>query len=209
MNPSPYMRERPLISVPDGPTVSIVMIPPSVSLHCHNNIDPPRSGHDEEPYDAAMSVSVAALDKSKRKRTTSVLGKLVSRFSPKASADATSPLPMHETVSRGWDTTNRRWRNVCWPTLDQDFRRVHEKSGSAAWKLQWHTDTPDANNTAAVAPPQTPIPIVSVSVPSPTSTITTDPSLSDTDKSQDAGTISISLASTTGGESNKIGYQSS
>ncbi|KAJ7110956.1 caspase domain-containing protein [Mycena epipterygia] len=181
--------------------------------------DPPVSGRDEEPYDAAMSVSVAALDKSKRKRTPNILRKLVSRFSSKASADATSPLPMHETVSRGWDATNMRWRNVCWPTLDQDFRRVHEKSGSAAWKLRWYTDTLDANNTTAgaIAPPKNTIPIVSVSGPdsatnsnappgmSPTSTITTDPSLYDTDKSQEART----LASTAGGESISILYPTS
>lgn len=94
-------------------------------------------------YDpAAMSISVAALDKSKRKRPSSFFGKLMHmvKSSVPQSDDATPRLPMYDTVSRGWDATNMRWKNVIWPTLDQEFQPVHNKSKRAAWKLDWHTD---------------------------------------------------------------------
>ncbi|KAJ7144430.1 hypothetical protein C8R44DRAFT_759903 [Mycena epipterygia] len=130
--------------------------------------EPPVAAKDVATYDvAAMSVSAAALDKSKKKRPSSFIGKLVHRVrsSVPQSDEAIPRLPMYETVvSRGWDTTNMRWKNVIWPTLDQDFQPVHtNKSKRAAWKLDWHTHRAQipaaaAAGTTAVSPrPEPPV----------------------------------------------------
>ncbi|KAJ7309441.1 hypothetical protein DFH08DRAFT_1049749 [Mycena albidolilacea] len=91
----------------------------------------------DKPSEAAMSVSIATLKKSKKDQTPGMLGKLLSYLSPKSSTNQ-PPLPtslfMNETVSRGWDATNKQWKNVVWPTLDKDFCSVHT-SKHAAWKL--------------------------------------------------------------------------
>ncbi|KAJ7702700.1 hypothetical protein B0H17DRAFT_118899 [Mycena rosella] len=98
------------------------------------------------PETAAMSVSVAALDKSnsKKRRPSSVIGKFFDKISfkmgPAEGQDVPPPLPMYETVSRGWDATNMRWKSVIWPTLDHEFHGVPNTSERAAWKLRWHTD---------------------------------------------------------------------
>ncbi|KAJ7478754.1 hypothetical protein B0H11DRAFT_2028561 [Mycena galericulata] len=126
--------------------------------------DPPVAEPVEVPYNAATWVSVAALNKSKKK-ISSTVGKFFDKLSFKSSAAAgkssTAELPIYETVSRGWDTTNKRWKNVLWPTLDQDFRRVNNKQEGAAWKLVWSTNT----GPPAPAPPALPIPTVTVSQP--------------------------------------------
>ncbi|KAJ7509244.1 hypothetical protein B0H11DRAFT_1961880 [Mycena galericulata] len=111
----------------------------TANLNAQWSQDTPVAEPVEEPYDAATSVSVAALDKSKKR---------------------SSMLPMYETVSRGWDTSNKRWKNVLWPTLDQDFQRVNNKQEGAAWKLVWSTNT-DPPAPASVPP----IPTVTVSQP--------------------------------------------
>ncbi|KAJ6567954.1 hypothetical protein DFH09DRAFT_1155508 [Mycena vulgaris] len=138
--------------------------------------DPPVADRDPGPQDAAMSVSVAALDKSKKRRPPSILGKFLDKISFKSSGsegdDTTPALPMYETVSRGWDATNMRWRNVIWPTLDHEFHGVSNNSKRAAWKLRWQTDPP-SNTATAVAgelvpgPPAGMIPAVVVSGSSP------------------------------------------
>ncbi|KAJ7802609.1 hypothetical protein B0H14DRAFT_2891710 [Mycena olivaceomarginata] len=99
----------------------------------------PSPEHHEKPYEAAMSVSVAALKKSKTEQTPGMLGKLLNYLSPKSGPNQ-PPVPtslfMNEIVSRGWDATNMRWKNVVWPTLDKNFCSVHT-SKHAAWKLLW------------------------------------------------------------------------
>ncbi|KAJ7839104.1 hypothetical protein B0H14DRAFT_2787676 [Mycena olivaceomarginata] len=74
----------------------------SLEIHETTSVDlkSPCMNHDtsfseqhEKPYEAAMSVSIATLKKSKKDETPGMLGKLLSHLSPKPS-------------SRGWDATN-------------------------------------------------------------------------------------------------------
>ncbi|KAJ7134082.1 hypothetical protein C8R43DRAFT_1073047 [Mycena crocata] len=182
--------------------------------------DPPLAENAETRSDAAVSVAVTSLDKSQKKRTLGRFNKLAGRLSLKGKANTsknagkTPELPMLETVARGWDATNKIWRNVGWTALDQDFQRVHETSGNAAWKLQWHTElvAVQETHTTGAAADVIPAIVVPDSVPIPdlyappmgmssTSSVTTDTSdnahssLFDT-VSRDAGTLSTSLAST-------------
>jgi hypothetical protein len=111
----------------------------NIDGRAHLNSDMSFSEHREKPYEAAMSVSVAALEKSKKEQTPGMLGKLLSHLLPKSSANQ-PPVPtslfMNKTVSRGWDATNMQWKNLVWPTLDKNFCSVHT-SKHAAWKLLW------------------------------------------------------------------------
>jgi hypothetical protein len=111
----------------------------NIDGRAHLNSDTSLPEHHEKPYEAAMSISVAALKKSKTEQTPGMLGKLLDHLSPKSSPNQ-PPVPtslfMNETVSRGWDATNMRWKNVVWPTLDKNFCSVHT-SKHAAWKLLW------------------------------------------------------------------------
>ncbi|KAJ7810985.1 hypothetical protein B0H14DRAFT_2861346 [Mycena olivaceomarginata] len=110
-----------------------------VDLKAGMNQDTSLPEHHEKPYEAAMSVSVAALKKSKTEQTPGMLGKLLNYLSPNSSPNqphVPTSLFMNETVSRGWDATNMRWKNVVWPTLDKNFCSVHT-SKHAAWKLLW------------------------------------------------------------------------
>jgi hypothetical protein len=111
----------------------------NIDGRAHLNSDTFLPEHHEKPYEAAMSISVATLKKSKTEQTPGMLGKLLNHLSPKSSPNQ-PPVPtslfMNETVSRGWDATNMRWKNVVWPTLDKNFCSVHT-SKHAAWKLLW------------------------------------------------------------------------
>jgi hypothetical protein len=46
-------------------------------------------------------------------------------------------LPMHEYVSRGWDATNRQWRNALWTGLDRNFRITDRERTNPVWLLGW------------------------------------------------------------------------
>ncbi|KAJ7775945.1 hypothetical protein DFH07DRAFT_73021 [Mycena maculata] len=190
----------------------------TVNLKTKWSQDPPVGGPSEAPYDAGMSVSVAALDKSEKKKS-SKLGKIINKLSFKSPAAGKLPtpaLPMYETVSRGWDATNLRWRNVVWPSLDQDFQRVQNNS-DAAWKLEWNTPSVQPKP----ATPATAIPVVTVStvdIPratqtavSSTSSVSTNPSALTSsgilDK-DDTATLATSLASSSGHDSKNVVPQS-
>jgi hypothetical protein len=102
--------------------------------------DPPDADHDNEPYDAALSVSVAELDKSTKQRESLKLRAIMARLLTLGRRGDSNPppqLPMYETVSSGWNAENKLWKEVLWPKLDDEFLRVKESSKPAAWKLEW------------------------------------------------------------------------
>ncbi|KAJ7455852.1 hypothetical protein FB451DRAFT_1277571 [Mycena latifolia] len=169
----------------------------------------------------AMSLSVAPLNKSKKRRPPSVFGKFLDKLSfkpsPPEDQDTTPELPMYETVSRGWDVSNRRWKSVIWPTLDHTFHGVPDNSEKATWKLRWTPDpVPVASTSVAggtVPSSVAPVPAVVVSgamaIPKSNATIglstissrTTEVSdlaqstLLDPDEGPDAATLSTSVSS--------------
>ncbi|KAJ7816061.1 hypothetical protein B0H14DRAFT_1397582 [Mycena olivaceomarginata] len=182
----------------------------TANLSATSTQDTPIGDPVDIPEDAAVSVSVAPLDKSKKKKSSKI-GRFLDRLSLKSSTSpglpSTQELPMYETISRGWDPANLQWKNVLWPTLDHQFRLVDiQKPESAAWKLAWNIDT---------IPPTTPVipaaPIVTVSKPpqlnpavgASTSSITTDASMiasSNSFDKDDATTLSTSVASDGGAD---------
>ncbi|KAJ7495275.1 hypothetical protein FB451DRAFT_1213734 [Mycena latifolia] len=194
---------------------------PPVDVRARATPSPVTAG-DAATKHPAMSVSVAPVDKSKKRRPPSVFGKFLDKLSfkpsPPEDQDTTPDLPMYETVSRGWDASNMRWKSVIWPTLDHTFHGIPDNSEKATWKLRW---TPDpvpvaSTSTAGGTVPASsvgPIPVLVVSqargipkssAPSGLSTIssrTTEVSdtaqymLFDPDGGQDAATLSTSVGS--------------
>ncbi|KAJ7737326.1 hypothetical protein B0H16DRAFT_1572137 [Mycena metata] len=53
-------------------------------------------------------------------------------------------IPLHEYTARGWDATNKQWRNVIWPRLDSNFGDAGATS-QAAWTLEFNQM--DVDNT--------------------------------------------------------------
>ncbi|KAF7333078.1 hypothetical protein MVEN_02372600 [Mycena venus] len=87
--------------------------------------------------EAADSLSVALLDKTQRKEhVKGAMKKLISKITSKSKSTkpALIDLPLYEYVARGWDATNKVWRNTVWPTLDQDFVST-DRPASTAWHL--------------------------------------------------------------------------
>ncbi|KAJ6461396.1 hypothetical protein C8R45DRAFT_533023 [Mycena sanguinolenta] len=117
------------------------------------------------PDGMLVSTAVAPLDKAKKKKKPSKITRLIHKLPFKSSAPAglssEQQLPMYETVSRGWDTANMRWRDVLWPTLDDQFRIIDSKSSEpAAWKLEW--DTKGATLSTDSSPANSTVPIIMV-----------------------------------------------
>ncbi|KAJ7495290.1 hypothetical protein FB451DRAFT_1477946 [Mycena latifolia] len=185
-------------------TVNLNQDPPVAVRRAAN---PVVAADDEGTERAEMSVSVAPLDTLSLK------------------PDIAPELPVYETVARGWDAKNMRWKNDIWPTLDDTFHGVPDNSKKATWKLQWPPDPANIPSTSATgsAPASSvdPIPAVVVSQPiaisnssapiglSTTSSNTTEVSdtapstLFDPDGGQDATTISTSIHSSSIGEPKK------
>ncbi|KAJ6631545.1 hypothetical protein B0H10DRAFT_2207182 [Mycena sp. CBHHK59/15] len=85
--------------------------------------------NNKPPYDASMAVAVARPDGSKTQKKPTML----ESFLRKLKFAKQLELPLYETVSRGWDDINKKWKNVVWPALDKHFY-VSEKSRTAAYE---------------------------------------------------------------------------
>ncbi|KAJ7476699.1 hypothetical protein FB451DRAFT_1243795 [Mycena latifolia] len=186
-------------------------------------VNPVVAADDEGMKHAEMSVSVAPLDKAKKRRPPSMFRKIFDKLALKP--DVTHELPMYETGARGWDAKNMRWRSIIWPTLDDAFHGVPDNSKKATWKLGWTPDPAPVPSTSATGSAPTssadPIPAVVVSPPitipnsnapiglSKTSSNTTEVSdtaqtvLFDPDGGQDTTTIPASIHSSFLGEPKK------
>jgi hypothetical protein len=81
------------------------------------------------------------LDRSKTKNKFGLIKKIGGKLRGQSS-EKPEPfeLPLYQTVSRGWDPTNKEWKHVLWPTLNKEFQRVRDGSPETAWKLQWKRD---------------------------------------------------------------------
>ncbi|KAJ6451269.1 hypothetical protein C8R45DRAFT_1042151 [Mycena sanguinolenta] len=165
------------------------------------------------PDEAGVSVSVATLDRSKTKqpsRISKLFGRLSLKSSSSGKTSLTSQLPMYETVARGWQSENMRWRDVLWPTLDHQFGLIDHNTNSAraAWKLEWNTNT---DITPSETAPAASIPTVAKPVPAVahlrqaalTPSITTDTSVTASVSDNDA-TVSTSATSNSGSASKNI-----
>ncbi|KAJ6610369.1 hypothetical protein B0H10DRAFT_2225015 [Mycena sp. CBHHK59/15] len=93
-----------------------------------------------------MSVSVAALHRPDTRKTSGVLHKLRKLVKSSSSSGSKGKtvleLPLYDAVSRGWDATNQRWKNVVWPSLNSKFQPLDGKD-PAVWKLDWKTSIAD------------------------------------------------------------------
>jgi hypothetical protein len=90
---------------------------------------------------AANSLAIALFDESKdavKRNMQELMDKVSALFDRKGRAPELIDLPLHEYVARGWDATNRQWRNTVWPTLDQAF--VGCPRSLAAWNLALQTN---------------------------------------------------------------------
>ncbi|KAF7366996.1 hypothetical protein MSAN_00958400 [Mycena sanguinolenta] len=165
------------------------------------------------PDELGVSVSVVPLDRSKT-RQSSKISKLFGRLSLKSSSTsgkmaAMPQLPMYETVARGWQSENMRFRDVLWPTLDRQFGLIDNNTNSvrAAWKLEWNTNTTNTQGTTPTAS----IPTVMIPVPAVahlrqaalTPSINTDASATASISDNDA-TVSTSPTSNSGSTSKNI-----
>ncbi|KAJ7247108.1 hypothetical protein C8J57DRAFT_1360008 [Mycena rebaudengoi] len=95
-------------------------------------MNPPARSDGAPTSEAAASVSLAALDRSKTKNKFGLIKKIGGKLRGQSS-EKPEPfeLPLYQTVSRGWDPTNKEWKHVLWPTLNKE---------PTAWKLQWKRD---------------------------------------------------------------------
>ncbi|KAJ7622263.1 hypothetical protein FB45DRAFT_1091051 [Roridomyces roridus] len=93
---------------------------------------------DEIPsaHNAANSFAVGLIDPQTdlspktgaRKFTRRLVSKYLRR--PKSMKPSLIDVPLHEYVARGWDETNKEWRNTVWPSLDKDFQSVPAESAA-------------------------------------------------------------------------------
>ncbi|KAJ7628706.1 hypothetical protein FB45DRAFT_1079899 [Roridomyces roridus] len=89
------------------------------------------------PHNAANSLAIGFLERKdtiKAGMRELMHGIVLKSFRQKSKKPVLIDLPLHEYVARGWDETNKQWRNTVWPTLDEEFRDV--PISAAAWNLR-------------------------------------------------------------------------
>ncbi|KAJ6610364.1 hypothetical protein B0H10DRAFT_413024 [Mycena sp. CBHHK59/15] len=136
--------------IPNIRTNDTLTIYESISANLANNPswvdDPPTAFENATTHNAAMSVSVAALHRPDTRKISGVLHKLRKLVKSSSSSGSKGKtvleLPLYDAVSRGWDATNQRWKNVVWPSLNSKFQPLDGKD-PAVWKLDWKTSTAD------------------------------------------------------------------
>ncbi|KAJ7263764.1 hypothetical protein C8J57DRAFT_1626017 [Mycena rebaudengoi] len=112
-----------------------------VDLAVNGSHSPPATDMTPLTPHAANSLAIALFDESKdavKRNMQELMDKVSALFDRKGRAPELIDLPLHEYVARGWDATNRQWRNTVWPTLDQAF--VGCPRSSAAWNLALRTN---------------------------------------------------------------------
>ncbi|KAJ7099837.1 hypothetical protein C8R44DRAFT_888520 [Mycena epipterygia] len=213
----PNVRTEKYSTITKNITVNLDQDPP---VTVRGGANPPMAADGKDTERVGISLRIAPLDKGQKKRPPSVFHKIRNirnKFSTKASPlDDAPELPMYETVSRGWDAKNMRWRSVVWPTLDRTFHGVPHTSEKAAWKLRWPDAAPVASSATGgvatassvaptpavvVTPPMhlstssTPIGLTTISSNTTDASVTPQSSLVDSQGSQDATTPSTSVHS--------------
>jgi hypothetical protein len=112
-------------------------------------VDPPATVTTALTSHAANSVAIGLFDERKdaAKRNVRTFIHKIAALSNRKGKKSNS-IDLYEYVARGWDATNEQWRNVVWPTLDQNFTSI---SGSlAAWNLALSTPNHILQNYSAV-----------------------------------------------------------
>ncbi|KAJ7622290.1 hypothetical protein FB45DRAFT_927433 [Roridomyces roridus] len=200
----PEIRNPKRIRIPDEKHIDLVHTQPH---------DPQPLNSIPFPHNAANSVAVGLIDRKthlspKKTHPTPKTGfrkiprNLVKIFRrQKFMKSGLIDIPLHEYVARGWDETNKEWRNTVWPSLDEDFQSV--PAASAAVEL---TVTPGAG-VGSGAEPQAAENVVGPSLgttrPAP-GNLQSDSSVSTTSLSSAEG-IRVALPEDSGTDNSEIG----
>ncbi|KAF7372799.1 putative nwd2 protein [Mycena sanguinolenta] len=82
--------------------------------------EPPAADTASQDHHSANSLDIGLIEKPKEtvKDRRKLIPKLPIPFRRKPKKPESIDLPLHEYVARGWDHTNKMWRNIGWPKLD-------------------------------------------------------------------------------------------